>query len=166
VPLNEPLWTGRLRLEPVTEGVIAAAERGRGALEAVIGAIVHDDWRGDHVFERGRFLLTQHEPRHALVIHRDADVVIGDVRFEPQRGGGDGVEIGYEIVRDYRRQGFAVEAMEAVIEALKESGAPYLVAGCRMRNIASVRTLRKLAFTLDGSSARGDAFWWVRRLKR
>ena len=32
-----------------------------------------------------------------------------------------------------------------------------------MNNKASIRTLRRLGFELDGSSARGNAFWWVRR---
>jgi RimJ/RimL family protein N-acetyltransferase len=51
----------------------------------------------------------------------------------------------------------------AVIAALEDHGATHIIAGCDMKNVASVRTLRRLGFTLDGSIARADAFWWVRR---
>jgi [ribosomal protein S5]-alanine N-acetyltransferase len=69
------------------------------------------------------------------------------------------VEIGYAILPAYRRQGFAVEAMTALIDELWQDAAiDTLIAGCDMKNIASIRTLRRLGFELD--ITRGRAFWW------
>ena len=72
----------------------------------------------------------------------NANVVIGDVRFEPSLQAPDEIEIGYEIVSSFRRQGFATEAAGAVIDWLfREGGAAEIIAGCDRRNVASVRTL-------------------------
>jgi [ribosomal protein S5]-alanine N-acetyltransferase len=161
VTIVDPLLTPRLRLVPVTSAIIDAADRSRAQLEALVGSRIHDEWRGAHVLDRGRLALLDSAPRHALVIHRADDVVIGEVRYERQRAG-QGVEIGYGIVPSYRRQGFAVEATAAVIATLETQGVAPIIAGCAMKNVASVRTLRRLGFTLDGSTARGSAFWWVR----
>ncbi len=164
--LSHPLHTARLRLEPVTGALTLAAGKGKAALEQALGAAVDAGWRGEHVFGRARVALDDH-PRHALVIHAADRKLIGEVRFEPLRPnqgvGGDGFEIGYAIVPAYRRQGYAVEATRAVIRALEDEGASHIIAGCDMKNLASVRTLRRLGFTLDGSIARANAFWWVRR---
>ena len=156
-----PLHTQRLRLEPVTGALALAASRGRGALEQALDAEVDAGWRGDHIFGRARVAVDD-RPRHALVVHGLDRKLIGEVRFEPLQHS-EGFEIGYAIVPAYRRQGYAVEAGKAVIRALEDEGVGHIIAGCDMRNVASVRTLRRLGFTLDGSSARSKAFWWVRR---
>ncbi len=159
--LSHPLHTARLRLEPVTGALTRAAGEGKAALELALDAEVDAGWRGEHVFGRARVAVDD-RPRHALVIHEADRKLIGEVRFEPLRHG-EGFEIGYAIVPAYRRQGYAVEAARAVIRALEDHGANHIIAGCDMRNVASVRTLRRLGFTLDGSIARANAFWWVRR---
>lgn len=159
--LSHTLRTARLRLEPVTGALTLAAGKGKAALEQALGAEVDAGWRGDHIFHRNR-LAVDDRPRHALVIHEADRRLIGEVRFEALRHG-EGFEIGYAIVPAYRRQGYAVEATRAVIRALEDHGASHIIAGCDMKNVASVRTLRRLGFTLDGSIARANAFWWVRR---
>jgi len=93
-------------------------------------------------------------------VHRSDNVVVGDVRFEPSLQAPDEVEIGYGVALSYRRQGYATEAAGAVIDWLfHEGGAAEIIAGCDRRNVASVRTLRRLGFWLDGSA--GRAFWWL-----
>jgi [ribosomal protein S5]-alanine N-acetyltransferase len=70
------------------------------------------------------------------------------------------VELGYSVALGWRRQGYAVEAAGAVLDWLFEEGdAKAAIAGCARRNLASVKTLRKLGFWLDGSV--GTAFWWT-----
>ena len=159
--IAHPLHTKRLRLEPVTGALTLAAGEGRAALEKALRAEVDAGWRGEHVFGRARVAVDD-RPRHALVIHEADHRLIGEVRFEPLQHS-EGYEIGYAIVPGYRRQGYAVEAGQALVRALEDQGVGHIIAGCDMRNIASVRTLRRLGFTLDGSSARSKAFWWVRR---
>ena len=86
--------------------------------------------------------------------------MIGDVRFEPSLRAAREYEIGYGVARSRRRQGYAVEAASAVIDWLfDEAGAETVIAGCDSRNVASVKTLRKLGFWLD--STPGSTFWWL-----
>jgi RimJ/RimL family protein N-acetyltransferase len=161
-----PLATARLRLVPVTDDLVRAAGRGKAALERALGATIPDGWRGDYVFERGRRAAVRDLPRHALIVRAADNVLIGEVRFEPlpqTTRFEEDWEIGYAIAPQFRRQGYAVEATAAVLQWLDGEGVERVLAGCHMKNIASVRTLRKLGFTLDGSHARQSAFWWVRR---
>ena len=158
--LDHPLNTHRLRLEPVTAGVAAAAAMGTAALEARIGAHAPADWRRAHVFDRQRVAVDEPVVRYALVIHRDDRRVIGEVRFDRMAPGT--YEIGYAIIAPYRRFGYAAEAAGRIVRWLDEEvGAETIIAGCRMDNIASIRTLRRLGFTLDGSTPNGASFWWT-----
>ena len=72
----------------------------------------------------------------------DAGKVIGNIYC----GGRDygAKEIGYIINRDYRRRGYAGEALRAVIEAAFRGGAHRIYAECDPRNEASWRLLEKL----------------------
>jgi RimJ/RimL family protein N-acetyltransferase len=160
------LVTPRLRLVPVTDETVRAAARGKAALERAIGATIPEGWRGEYVFERGRRSAVRDRPRHALVVRSADNVLVGEVRFEPlpqTTRFEEDWEIGYAIAAPFRRQGYASEATGAVLDWLEGEGVERIVAGCHMKNVASVRTLRKLGFELDGSSARQSAFWWVRR---
>lgn len=54
--------------------------------------------------------------------------------------------IGYTISRSRARQGFAYEAVSAVIDALRTSGATCIKAGVESGNDASIALLMKLGF--------------------
>ena len=162
--LEKPLWTPRLRLEPMTPALAEAAASGPVALADALNADIPEAWA-----PAGMRLLAQVRragasaaaPIRAVVVHSVDERVIGDVRFEPALLSEATAEIGYEIITAYRRQGYAAEATRRVIDWLfDEAGAETVIAGCHMRNRASVRTLRKLGFLLDGAR-RGRAFWWV-----
>lgn len=161
--LTHPLLTPRLRLEPITHELALAARSGGGAFAAKLGAEAPPDWCAASLALVARAAPRawgQGAPIRAVAIDRADDVVIGDVRFEPLSQARNEVEIGYGIARSRRRQGYAVEAAGAVIDWLFASGgAEKLIAGCDRRNLASVRTLRKLGFWLD--TAPGTAFWWL-----
>lgn len=159
--LDRPLRTTRLRLEPMTAELAQIAARGQSALAVALSAEVRPDWaaHGMRLLAEAGTRTRADAPTRAILVHEADQRVIGDVRFEPV--GQERVEIGYEIVSDYRRQGYATEATARVIAWLfDEAGAKLVIAGCAMKNRASVRTLRKLGFLLDGSTRRG-AFWWV-----
>lgn len=162
--LEHPLITPRLALLPVTPEMAAAAREGGAAFSEAVGARVSPDWSAASLALVGRSAYPAWgqapPPMRAVAVHRDEACVIGDIRFEPSMKTADEVEIGYGIAQSYRRQGYATEATGAVIDWLfLEGGAAEIIAGCDMSNVASVRTLRKLGFWLDGSSNR--AFWWV-----
>lgn len=154
------LTTQRLRLHLATEDVLAAAGDSPRALSAQLDADISADWltAGMPLLQNARTRDAAH-PSRAVVIHSADRLVIGDIRCERRPGSDPSYEIGYAIVPAYRRNGFAVEAAARVIDWLfAEEGAALVMAGCHMRNRASLRTLRRLGFWLDGAS--GKAFWW------
>ena len=162
IGIDRPLHTRRLRLEPVTELLCVTANEGVDALAGALDADIPPDW-----IRAGLPLVRQRpraprpwRPMRAVVVHSADARVIGDVRFELTRDPDETVfEIGYSIIPAYRRRGYAHEAAGAIVDWLFEAaGAELLIAGCDRRNKASIKTLRKLGFWLDGS--RGDAFWW------
>jgi predicted acetyltransferase len=162
--LEHPLFTPRLRLEPVTAEMAAAARAGQAAFADVIGAEAPADWCQASLGLVARSVSQAWgpaaAPTRAIAIHRDEGVVVGDVRFEPSLRAAREFEIGYGIARSRRRQGYAVEATGAVIDWLfDEAGAETILAGCDAANVASVRTLRRLGFWLDSNP--GKTFWWV-----
>lgn len=161
--LVRPLLTRRLRIEPMTARLGAIAKRGAEALAVAIDADVPPEWSN-----AGGLRVLAHAGRageaggaeRALIVHRGDERVIGDLRFETASKMRNTVELGYSITQLYRRQGYAAEAAGRLIDwAFEQGGVEQIIAGCDRRNTASVRTLRKLGFWLDG--ARGDAFWWA-----
>jgi GNAT superfamily N-acetyltransferase len=162
--LDRPLYTPRLRLEPVTPALAQAARAGQAAFADVIGAEAPAEWCAANLGLLARSVSNAWgpapAPTRAIAIHRLEGALIGDVRFEPSLRAAGEFEIGYSVDRARRRQGYAVEAAGAVIDWLfDEAGAETVLAGCDARNIASVRTLRRLGFWLD--STPGTTFWWV-----
>jgi [ribosomal protein S5]-alanine N-acetyltransferase len=162
--LDRPLHTPRLRLEPVTPALARAAQAGQAAFADVIGADAPADWCAASLALVARSVSSAWgpapAPTRAIAVHRAEGAVIGDVRFEPSLRAARECEIGYGVARSRRRQGYAVEAAGAVIDWLfAEAGAETILAGCDSRNIASVRTLRRLGFWLDSNP--GTTFWWV-----
>lgn len=164
IVLDHPIYTHRLRLEPVTPALAQAAQEGQAAFADVIGADAPAEWCAASLGLVARSIVQawgpEQAPTRAIAIDRREDAVIGDVRFEPSLREAREFEIGYGIARSRRRQGYAVEAASAVIDWLfEDAGAQSILAGCDSRNVASVRTLRRLGFWLD--STPGSTFWWV-----
>lgn len=162
--LTYPLFTNRLRLQPITRPLAQTAAEGADALRDALGADVPPDWApgGMRLLAAARRNNWENTTTtRAIVVHERAACVIGDIRFEPVPLAPETVEIGYGIIGAYRQQGFATEATARIIEWLfEEARIERVIAGCDMRNRASVRTLRKLGFWLDGAK-RGRAFWWT-----
>jgi ribosomal-protein-alanine N-acetyltransferase len=162
--LDHPLHTPRLRLEPVTPALAEAARAGQAAFADVIGAEAPAEWCAASLGLVARSIShawgPAPAPTRAIAVHRQEDAVVGDVRFEPSLRAAREFEIGYGIAKSRRRQGYAVEAVGAVIDWLfDEAGAETILAGCDSRNLPSVRTLRRLGFWLDSNP--GRTFWWV-----
>lgn len=156
--LSYPLFTNRLRLEPVTQTLAAAARAGQAAFADTLGADAPADWCAASLGLVARSV--GEAPTRVIAIHRAEGCVIGDVRFEPSPRAAREFEIGYGIARARRRQGYAVEAAGRVIDWLfSNGGAESVFAGCDSRNVASVRTLRRLGFWLDSNP--GATFWWL-----
>ena len=94
------------------------------------------EWRLGHWFQ--------------VAIERASDgVLLGDAAFWPDHDGGT-AEIGYSLHPEAQGQGYASEAVTALIRALRDRGVETVVAGCDPDNDASIRLLERLGFEYDG----------------
>jgi ribosomal-protein-alanine N-acetyltransferase len=80
-------------------------------------------------------------------------VVIGDGGFHgPPKNGR--AEIGYSIVPEFRRRGFATQAIRALCAWAFARECSVVAAGCDWGNLASVRVLEKCGFTRLGGNGK------------
>jgi RimJ/RimL family protein N-acetyltransferase len=77
--------------------------------------------------------------------------VIGNVGFHgPPREAGE-VEIGYSVLPEYQRQGYATQAVTALLQwAAREHAVSRFVASVSPSNVASLRVVKKLGFVQVG----------------
>lgn len=145
------LRSERLKLVPFSAGIVPhLAPFDREALSEIVGAQVHDSWPGpdlEEAFPVIREMLLEAPARAEwffLLLLPDEGVVVGDIGLipSPER---NAVELGYSIVEDYRRRGFAREAATTVIEAFRNSGSEeLLIAACESSNAGSIRVLESV----------------------
>ncbi len=81
------------------------------------------------------------------VICKQSNVLIGDLYIQRKDSA---FWLGYTICRSRARQGYAYEAVSAVINALKSEGAGCFKAGVMPENTASICLLEKLGFCYWG----------------
>ena len=153
------LRTRRLDLFPCSVQVAQAVTRNRRDLEPVLGVRVPDGWPAPDLEE---FLPAyarelQSDPSLLgwgiwLIVHRTAQAVIGDLGFKGRPDGAGTVEIGYSVLPAYRGQGFASEAVRALVDwALAHQDVRRIAAECSADNGASIRVLEKLGMQRLGT---------------
>jgi ribosomal-protein-alanine N-acetyltransferase len=87
-----------------------------------------------------------------LIIERDTNTVVGDIGFMGPPDGGL-VEIGFSVIPDRRRRGYATEAARCLIDwAFGEPGIREVSARSEAENEASARVLRAAGFARTGES--------------
>jgi RimJ/RimL family protein N-acetyltransferase len=157
------MLTERLELRPLPTAAAAALPGDRDGAARLIGAKLSDEWPQPDVLA----IL----PRHAeldedsarfgvwAIIERVSGTVVGDIGFHGPPGGDRTVEIGYAIVPDRRRRGYATEAAGAMAGwALRQPEIDAVVAGCDADNQPSIRTLELAGFERTGE-AEGQLRW-------
>jgi [ribosomal protein S5]-alanine N-acetyltransferase len=86
-----------------------------------------------------------------LIVERETRTVVGDVGFTGPPGVDGSLEIGYSVVPDRRRRGYATEAAHVLVDwAVREAGVRAVVAGCEPDNLPSVRALEGIGFLRTG----------------
>lgn len=96
----------------------------------------------------------------------DDGLVIGGAGFKgPPDQRGD-VEIGYGLVTSARGQGYATEAVQALVELVAHHEVSAVSAETAVDNLASQRVLLRCGFTTvaEGRGPMGPALWWRREL--
>ncbi|MGH2871531.1 MAG: GNAT family N-acetyltransferase [Solirubrobacteraceae bacterium] len=159
---TESIRTERLELSPLQPAAAAALPEQRAAAEDIIGAKLSPGWpQPDLLKILPRQATTAPEAAGYgiwVMIEPDPRIVVGDLGFHGPPDDGV-VEIGYAVVSDRRRRGYATEAARALIDwALRQPGVAEIVAGCEETNEASITTLQRLGFSRTGQNG-GEVRW-------
>lgn len=131
----------------------------RALAAGLVGAALPETWPG-RTARTMRYRLAQLEQDpaslawllRAVVLRAPLRNVIGHIGFHapPDRRGA--VEVGYTIEAEYRRQGYAFEAVQALFGwAEREHDTHHFVASIAPSNVASLGLARKLGFVQTGS---------------
>ncbi len=94
-----------------------------------------------------------------LMVKQSGPTVIGDAGFKGQPDADGTIEIGYSVFPAYRRQGYAWEAVRALVDwAFAQRGVMHISAECETGNVASIRILEKLGMRCQGQD--GSLLRW------
>ena len=82
-----------------------------------------------------------------MIVKKDSTEIIGDIGFKGFNKPLENIDLGYGIIKEERRKGFALEAATALIKwAFATSIVKEITASCLLHNIGSVNLLQKLDF--------------------
>lgn len=159
----EPILTERLELVPATPELVRAALSGAAALERALGAAVPATWPPDYLDDAAlRFTLERlaEGPEQAgwwlrFAILRedggDGRVLVGSAGYAGPPSADGTVEVGYGIVRDRRRRGYATEAARALVDRAFGRPEVRLVIAHTLPSLeASIGVLEKCGFHFAG----------------
>jgi len=161
--------TERLELVPATPASVRAALDGPDALGAALGASVPPTWPPDFLDDAALAYTLERLGEGAeqdgwwlhFVVHADASAgeraVIGSAGYKGPPDAAGVVEIGYAIVRDRRRRGYATEAARALVARAFDAGSARVVAAETLPELAgSIGVLEKCGLRqVEGGSEPG-----------
>jgi [ribosomal protein S5]-alanine N-acetyltransferase len=163
---NGVIETARLALIPATPLTTRAALMGREALAQALALHVTESWPPDLLdqsaleYMRDKLELGAEHTGWWLhfVVLRDGPgggVVIGTAGYKGPPDPDDGtVEIGYSVVRDFQRQGYATETARAlVVCAFEVPGIRRVIAETLPGLTPSIGVLRKCGFRFIGDGS-------------
>jgi RimJ/RimL family protein N-acetyltransferase/cytochrome c553 len=154
-----PLDSPRLLLLPCTVAHFEAALYHHTALAELLGVAATADWTGSaeatEVLAPARDYLRQHPEAHGwwtyLLIHKADQKLVGMGGFKGVADTAGVVEIGYSLMPDYRGQGLATEAAQALVEfAFRHPEVQRVDAHTLPERNASCRILEKLGMECTG----------------
>ena len=157
--MTDPITTDRLELVWLSPELIAAILDGR---RDEIAFLFPDGWPEEHDrrFLAFRLRQTNDDPSRApwlvrAIVLPESREMIGHIGFhgppginarhEPQA-----VEVGYTVFPEHRRQGYAAEAVRALLAWAKEQGVGRFIASVAPHNEPSLRLVRRLGFAEVG----------------
>ncbi|HEX5450599.1 MAG TPA: GNAT family N-acetyltransferase [Gaiellaceae bacterium] len=153
--------TARLTLKPLPESAAAAIPHDRETAAEILGASVPGDWPLPDLLEVLQSLVRNEPYGPWVMIDRELATVVGDVGFHgpPQK---ECVEIGYAVLPQFRRRGYATEAAGAIVEwALAQPGITEVLARCDTGNPGSIATLERNGFRRTAEA--GGTIQWRRK---
>jgi RimJ/RimL family protein N-acetyltransferase len=158
------ITTARLDLTPLPAAAAAALPRDRATATRLVGATLPEAWPQPELLDVLPMQASADpgDERFGiwLMIERDTDTVVGDIGFIGPPDGAR-VEVGFSVIPDRRRRGYATEAARSLVDwALRESDVREVVARTEPDNEASARTL--IAAGFDRTGERDGLVHWQR----
>jgi [ribosomal protein S5]-alanine N-acetyltransferase len=122
IEMSAEVTSDRLDLEPMALEMMEALLRGdRESAQPMVGYRIPADWpAGMESVLRYRVAIAQKRPEtlplllRAMVLRADPEVVVGRIGFHGPVDETGMLEIGYEVFPEFRRQGYAREAVLAM----------------------------------------------------
>ncbi|TRZ98428.1 MAG: N-acetyltransferase [Rhodocyclaceae bacterium] len=158
------LLTPRLELRPAFSDELAADLEGHSALRSALGVAVPDSWPPElYDADAIRFMLQwlQENPGsedwgfYYFVLNATAGaspVLIGCGGFKGAPDDSGTVEIGYSILPEYRRVGYATEAVQALVSHAFATSTVRRVIGQTLSTLdSSIRVLERAGFSFAGT---------------
>jgi ribosomal-protein-alanine N-acetyltransferase len=157
------LFTERLELKPLPAPAAAVLPENRPEASRHLGVQLAPEWPQADLLGvlRRQAAASEESERYGVwvMIERDSGSVVGDIGFHGPPDDAGTIEIGYSVIPDRRRHGYATEAAHALVKwALSQLGVHLLVAGCDPDNVPSIRTLERIGFRRSGE-ANGEIRW-------
>lgn len=156
---EQVIETPRLRLISVTPQMLRADEEEQG-LGELLGANVPSSWPPEYWDRKAIHYLRQRIERHpdekgwcryVVLKQPNAPVLIGGCGCTEPPKELEEVEIGYSILKQFRRHGYVTEALNALIPwVFAHSNAHAVCAQTYPHLAASIGVLRKCGFVLGG----------------
>jgi [ribosomal protein S5]-alanine N-acetyltransferase len=150
--MKQMIITNRLRLINSSEEILEKVLSGDDALEKHLNVTIPESWTefGAAPFQYALDRIKNHPEDSVwwswLPILEAENILIGNCGYKGRPKDGM-VEIGYEVARLYREQGFATEIGTALIEnAFSDSNVNTVQAHTLAEENASVKVLRKCGF--------------------
>jgi RimJ/RimL family protein N-acetyltransferase len=149
------LITHRMELLALPALAAAALPEDRDAASRILNATLPLEWPGADLLDvlPLQAAASPNDERFGVwvMIERESSSVVGDIGFIGPPDERGSVEVGYSVIPDRRRRGYATEAARAIVEwALDEPGVKVVVAGCDRGNVPSIRTLERVGFRRTG----------------
>src|SRR5579884_3005315 len=151
VRMLEPIETEHLRLIPFALELMQVALIDKNRLAQMLGVRVPDSWPGEDLAEALPFFIQMMEQHpeagtwDGLILHKADHVLIGGMGFKDGPDEHGMVEIGYSIIPEYQRRGYATEMARALIAwVFSNPDISVVTAECLDDNIGSIRVLEKV----------------------
>jgi [ribosomal protein S5]-alanine N-acetyltransferase len=146
------IHTSRLELIPCSLDFAQTIIIDKTAAEKLIDAHVPDEWMTGSLQHYLPVYLQQlqADPEMLmwgiwLMIQREERVMVGDIGFKGKPDSAGTIDLGYKVLSAYRRQGYAYEAAQALVDwAFKQPRVKRIIAQTLVDNMPSIRVLEKL----------------------
>jgi ribosomal-protein-alanine N-acetyltransferase len=147
---------GRIELRQLSAAAAAALLDDRLTAARLIGASIPPTWPQDDLLDvlPVQAAASPGDERFGiwLIIERATAAIVGDIGFlgPPDHGI---VELGFSVIPDQRRRGFATDATRALVAwAVREPGVLGVIARSDIDNVASMRVLEAAGFARTGDA--------------